>query len=224
MKHMNLPAFLVLLTMGAAQGRPADPPRAIPVPPVARVVLVHGFLDTGSCFKFLKTRLEKRGIQCLVPKLRPGDGRGGLEGLAERLKADIDAAFGPDEPVSIIAFSMGGLVSRHYLQNLGGAERCENLFTISAPHNGTYAAWLYPSKGAGQMRPGSRFITDLNASQSKLGGMNVVSYRTPLDLIILPATSSKWDRAENLEYTVLMHPLMLSSNAIAKDLEQRLLE
>ena len=170
----------------------------------------------------MKRRLEKQGFECLVPKLRPSDGRGGLEALAEGLKKDIDAAYGPAQPISIIAFSMGGLVSRQYLQNLGGAARCERLFTISSPHHGTKAAWVYPTKGAEQMRPGSAFLATLEKSEAKLGKMPIVSYRTPLDLIILPATSSVWDRALNIEHPALLHPLMLTSNTVLSDLERRL--
>jgi len=201
--------------------RAANPPLENPV---GRVVLVHGFLETGSSFRTLKKRLEQQNIQCLIPKLRPSDGRGGLEGLAQRLKEDIDTAYGTDQPISIIAFSMGGLVSRYYLQNLDGAARCDKLFTISSPHQGTGAAWCYPSKGAEQMRPGSQFLTDLSNTQSKLGDMPLVSYRTPLDLIILPPTHSVWDRAENLEFGVLLHPLMLCSDAVLTDIERRLLK
>lgn len=202
----------------------ARKPEISPTPAARKVVLVHGFLETGSSFKWMKKRLEKRGFECLVPKLRPSDGRGGLEGLAERLKRDIDAAYGPDQPISIVAFSMGGLVSRQYLQNLGGAKRCERLFTISSPHHGTRMAWLYPSRGAEQMRPGSGFLADLGKTESNLGKMPVVSYRTPMDLIILPTTSSMWDRAVNIEHPALMHPLMLTSNTVMADLEKRLSE
>jgi hypothetical protein len=74
-----------------------------------------------------------------------------------------------------------------------------------------------------QMRPGSQFLIDLNKTQSKLGEMPVVSYRTPMDLIILPPTNSVWERAENLEFNVILHPLMLSSDAVLTDIEQRLL-
>jgi triacylglycerol lipase len=191
--------------------------------PIGRVVLVHGFLENGATFRTLKKRLEQQNIQCIVPKMRPSDGRGGLEGLAQRLKQDIEAAYGTEQPISIVAFSMGGLVSRYYLQNLDGAARCDKLFTISSPHQGTGAAWCYPTKGAEQMRPGSQFLTDLNKTQSKLEEMPVVSYRTPMDLIILPPTNSVWERAENLEFNVILHPLMLSSNAVLTDIEQRLL-
>ena len=196
----------------------------VPPPRVPRVVLVHGFLDTGLNFKTLQKRLEKRGFECYVPRLNPSDGRGGLENLAVHLKQDIDAKFGTQEPINIVAFSMGGLVTRQYLQNLGGAARCEKLITVSSPHHGTKTAWLYPTLGAEEMRPGSPFLAGLQSSQDRLGKIPITSYRTPMDLIILPPTSSIWDRAENLEYPVLMHPLMLTSEPVLKDIEQRLVK
>ncbi len=227
----TLPCLLgCLFSLASAHARnpePLSPKEPAPLPQshiVKRVVLVHGFLETGSAFGYLKRRLEKQGVQCLVPKLDPNDGRGGLEHVAEKLKRDIDKAYGPDQSICVIGFSMGGIVSRYYLQNLGGAARCEKFFTLSSPHNGTVAAWIYPTKGAAEMRPGSAFLAQLHDSQSTLGKMPVVSYRTPLDLIILPATSSVWDRAENLEYTVLMHPLMITDDAVVSDLERRLLQ
>ena len=190
---------------------------------VGRVVLVHGFLETGHNFLQLRRRLQQRGFECLVPRLSPCDGRGGLEALADGLKRDIDDAFGPREPISIIGFSMGGLVSRYYLQELDGAARCQRLITVSSPHRGTYTAWLYPTKGAQQMRPGSLFLQELAQSDSRLGDMPVVSYRTPLDLMILPASSSNWQRAENLAFPVALHPQMLHASRVIEDIERRLL-
>lgn len=209
----------IFLTLPACAATPPPAP-----PRVQRVVLVHGFGENGVTWKMLKTRLEKRGVECYVPRLIHADGRGGLEKLAVHLKQDIDARFGPDEPISVVAFSMGGLVSRAYLQDLGGAQRCENLITISSPHHGTKAAWLYPTKGAEDMRPGSAFLAGLDATQGRLGKMPVTSYRTPMDLVILPPASSVWDRAENLECPVLLHPLMLNSGRVLKDIERRLLD
>ncbi len=220
--------LLATLPAGARETRAlrvtSNPTTLFPAlaPQVGRVVLVHGFLETGGNFNMLRKRLQKSGFECLVPRMLPSDGRGGLEALAEGLKRDIDAAFGPAQTISIVAFSMGGLVSRHYLQHLDGAPRCKKLITISSPHHGTQAAMFYPTKGAEQMRPGSGFLAGLGESESKLGNMPVVSYRTPMDLIILPPTSSIWKRAENLEFPVLMHPLMLNSGKVLDDIERRL--
>jgi len=188
-----------------------------------RVVLVHGFLDTTGCFKTLRRRLEKHGFDCYVPSLKPSDGRGGLEDIATKLKQDINTRFGPTAPISVVGFSMGGLVSRQYLQVLDGSKRCENFITVSSPHHGTFTAFLYPSLGAKQMRPGSRFLANLRDTQDRLVTIPTTSYRTPLDLMILPSSSSIWDCAENLEFPVLMHPLMLTSNQVLSDIEQRLM-
>ena len=209
---------LLLAGPSCSASLPATPPRD------QRVVLVDGFMETGKAFKMLRERLEKRGMEVYVPRLSHSDGRGGLENLAVRLKLDIDAKFGPTQKISIVAFSMGGLVSRQYLQNLGGASRCENLITISTPHHGTNAAWLYPTLGTRDMRPGSRFLAGLQQTENRLGKMPITSYRTPMDLVILPPTSSVWDRAENLEYPVILHPLMLNSNAVLSDVERRLMK
>jgi triacylglycerol lipase len=211
---------LISLSLGCAScsAAPASPP------PARKLVLVHGFLETGSAFGIMKRHFEKQGYQCFVPKLRPSDGRGGLEALSAGLQRDIEASLQPEERFSIVAFSMGGIVSRHYLQHLGGAKRCDHLFTISSPHNGTQAAWLYPTQGAREMRPDSEFLKNLQSTEPKLGSMPVVSYWTPMDLIILPAHSSVWDRADNIKTHSPLHPLMVTSRTVLNDISRRLKE
>lgn len=187
-----------------------------------KVVLVHGILEDGVSFEPLRQRLVSHGIQCHVPKLEPNDARDGIDKLAESLKEGIDKEFGPDERFALVGFSMGGLVSRYYLQNLGGAERCETFITVSSPHHGTKMAYAYPGKGARQMRPGSPFLKELEATEDRLGDIPVVSYRTPMDLIILPTESSVWERAENHSHPVILHPLMLYSKPVLDDIEKRM--
>ncbi len=219
MKTKLLPFLAALFAAG---------PSCATIPPIAkrpavpRVVLVHGFMETGATYKMMKRHLEQKGFECFVPKMKPIDGRGGLDLVARNLKEEIDTKFGPKEPISIVAFSMGGIASRQYLQELGGAARCRNLITISSPHHGTSAAWLYPTKGAADMRPGSPFLANLEKTQDRLGKIPIASYRTPMDLIILPPSSSIWDRADNREFPVIMHPLMLTSGAVIDDVEKRL--
>lgn len=191
-------------------------------PRYEKVVMVHGIFEDGKAFDSLKKRLENHGIECFVPKLSPADGRGGLDKIAEGLKADIDKEFGEEEKFALVAFSMGGLVSRYYLQKLGGAERCEEFITISTPHHGTKFAYAYPSKGVQQMRPGSDFLRDLEDTENTLGKIPVTSHRTPMDLIILPTSSSVWTRAENHSHNVALHPLMLHTKSVLDDIEKRM--
>lgn len=198
-------------------------PLAVSAEPSRRVVLVHGFLDKGAIFKKLEDRLTDQGFTCLMPSLSPSDGRGGLEKLATDLQQEIDAKFGRDQSFSIVSFSMGGIISRYYLQDLGQAKRCEKFITISAPHHGTVSAWFYPGKGAQQMRPGSAFLKHLHDTEDRLGNIPITSLRTPMDLMIFPSHSSVWERAENLKYPILFHPMMLTSPKVLGEIERRLI-
>ncbi len=218
MKRLLSLAIASLFTASAHAGE-----GVVGKPIATHAVLVHGIFEDGSKFKKMKARLESHGIRCIAPKLIHHDGIGGLDFLAEHLKKDIDRAFGKDEKIILIGFSMGGIVSRHYLQQLGGAERCATFITISSPHHGTAAAWTFPSEGAVQMRAGSDFLADLARTEHRLGDIPIVSYRTPMDLIILPADSSVWDRAENVSFNIPAHPMMIQSRKVIDDIERRIL-
>ena len=122
--------------------------------PVKRVVMVHGiFQNEWRCFGRLRRELEAQGVECICPSLKPADARHGLPALAEQLKKAIDAKWKPNERFVLIGFRMGGLVGRHYLQDMGGASRCDGIFTVATPHYGTRTAWMWYGEGAHQMRP-----------------------------------------------------------------------
>lgn len=179
-----------------------------------RVVLVHGIFQSGKSFIPLKKKLEKQGCECLIPTLKPADARDGIEGLAAQLQREIEAKWGKNASIHIIAHSMGGLVSRYYLQELGGYQHCQTLSTLATPHHGTKAAYFYPGKGALQMRPNSEFLQRLDATAYRLKKVRLTSYRTPLDLIILPSTSSHWDIADNRQVWALAHPLVMHTPSV----------
>jgi len=190
--------------------------------PMTHAVLVHGiWQDEDRCFHFLRRDLRARGVACLMPSLRPADARDGLFPLAEQLKREIDTTFGPHQRFTIIAFSMGGLVSRSYLQDLGGAARCDALVTIATPHHGTRTAFIHPGQGAAEMRPGSVYLSDLAGGADRLGDLVAVSYRTPMDLVVIPTDSSVWNRAENVSIPSPLHPLMTFSPRLRRDLLRR---
>ena len=86
---------------------------------------------------------------------------------------------------------MGGLVSRYYVQRLGGMNRVGRLITISTPHRGTYWALANGNVGSRQMRPGSEFLRELNRDAGVLERVQHASIWTPLDLMILPPWSSR---------------------------------
>ncbi|KPJ92037.1 MAG: hypothetical protein AMJ53_10180 [Gammaproteobacteria bacterium SG8_11] len=185
------------------------------------VVLVHGILDNGSIFNKMVAHFEQRGIKCYAPSLTPSDGRTGLDDLANQLKLHIDNTF-LQQNVSIVGFSMGAMIARYYLQHLGGAKTTPQFFSVSAPHKGSVWSYLYPGKGAKQMRPDSAFLRDLDNSVDCLQGIDIYSYWTPFDLVIIPPTSSRWDIAHNIKIKALCHPCMLSNPQLISDIYHKL--
>jgi triacylglycerol lipase len=109
------------------------------------VVFCHGMLalsllkmqlpENRNCFWALRTFFESRGVRAFFPQVSP------TSGVAERAAElrDQIRRF-TDEPVNIIAHSMGGLDARHMITSLGMAERVRSLTTVSTPHRGTFLA------------------------------------------------------------------------------------
>ena len=196
-------------------------PSARSAPPV-NVVLVHGFWNTGRIFDPLVATLEQHGCRCFAPSLRPNDFRLGARDLALKLSGDIDARFGPREPFVLVGFSMGGLVSRDYVQNLGHGGRVRALFLISTANQGTLWAALSPWHGVRELAPGSGFLRQLNADPSAWKGIPVHAYWTPFDFVVFPATNSRCAFGDTRAVFCLLHPLMPSQHEIMADIAAKI--
>ena len=178
-------------------------------PPPPPLVLVHGIYDDGQIFQPMMRYFEGRRIHCVAPSLEPSSGRLGLADLAAKLQASIDRQLGAERPIDLVGFSMGAVVSRYYLQALEGRQRTRKFFSIAAPYRGSQWARLVRGQGARELRPGSEFLARLDAGGHLLAGLTLHSYWTPLDLMIVPPTSSVWKLAENHRIWSPCHPCML---------------
>jgi len=176
-------------------------------PPRNPVFLVHGIIDRADIFNAMRAFLEAEGWTVYALDLVPNDGRAGIDVLAQQLAGFIDRQVGRDRPIDLIGFSMGGLVSRYYVQRLGGLARVERFISICAPNHGTLLAFGMPIlKGIRQMCPNSAFLKDLNSTAiEQLGQIDYTSLWTPSDLMILPADSAKMPVGRNLAIPAPMH-------------------
>jgi triacylglycerol lipase len=214
---VRLAAIALAGWMNAAGGQAGEP-----VAPAANVVLVHGFLDTGKRFDPLVRFLEKEGCHCFAPSLRPNDCRDGLPDLAAKLSAQIDARFGRSAPIILIGYSMGGLVTRCYVEKLANRKRVRGVFLISTPNHGTFWACLSPSKGQRQMSFNSDFLRALNADDSAWAGIPVSSYWTPMDGMIVPPSSSWWRVGDRKGVLCLLHPWMVKNRIVMEDIRRKI--
>ncbi len=190
------------------------------------VLLIHGIEDTGAVFYRMGKYLKQRGWSVyaldLVPKQRgwsvyaldlvPNNGAVGLDKLAKQVADYVNSEFPPEQPFDLVGFSMGGIVSRYYIQRLGGIERVQRFITIASPHNGTVIAYGSLRPGGMQMRPNSVFLKDLNSDVEMLKQLNFTSIWTPYDLMIVPAKSSRLPIGKEVILPVALHPWMLSDS------------
>ncbi|MGQ9806377.1 MAG: esterase/lipase family protein [Chlorobiales bacterium] len=175
------------------------------------VLLVHGIFDSSSVLKPLRDALESQGFRTLAPDLLPCDGSTPIATLAEKLDDFIQTHLGNSEPFSIVAFSMGGLISRYYLQCLNGVNRAKTLITLGTPHNGSALAFFRIGDGFKDLRQGSEFLRALKQTEDVLRPIHPLSIYTPFDLMIVPYTSSIWRIAKNVSIAVPIHCSLLSS-------------
>lgn len=181
----------------------------VPVnPELPPIILVHGIHSDANCMKRMERFFRSQGRVVHSPTLRPSTGMVPIESLAGQLASYADANV-PNGKFDLVAFSMGGLVSRYYVQRLGGEKRVNHFVTMATPHNGTKLAWLHPGEGARQMRPSSPFLRDLASDAEMLREMKFTCLYTPLDAVVVPARNGTMPQARNVQVWAAMHPSFL---------------
>jgi len=187
------------------------------------VILIHGIWDTETIFSKMSAHLTQLGWCVHSLNLTPNDGSLGLDSLAKQLADYISETFDPQQPLDIVGYSMGGIVSRYYVQRLGGINRVQRFITISSPHRGTLTAYSLPLPGYLDMRPDSRLLRDLNQDVTVLKRINFTSMWTPFDIMIVPSNSSQLPVGKEVKLNVLLHRQMvtelLSINALVEELK-----
>jgi triacylglycerol lipase len=178
---------------------------------------VDGIWGEGAIFESLRARLTAQGHRCLVPVLRPTNAVHGVADLAAKLKRYIDSHTEADSDLVIVGFSLGAIVTRYYLQQLGGCRRTRAFFALSGPHRGTPTAFCYHGLGARDLRPGSELLRLLDESSACLSGVELHAYWTPVDLMILPATSARWTAARSVRIWTLLHRFVPKNRRVQAD-------
>lgn len=176
------------------------------------VLLIHGIDDTADVFSTMAPYLRVQGWHTYSLNLTPSNGDVGLDQLAHQIADYVAHRFPPHQPIDLVGFSMGGIISRYYIQRLGGIDRVQRFVTISSPHQGTWTAYLRPNAGACQMRRGSPFMNALNRDVEMLARLHFTSIWTPLDLMIVPAESSRLPVGQEVVVNVPAHSWMLTHN------------
>lgn len=172
------------------------------------VVLVPGIHDDARKLARIRAALRRAGQDARIISPQPSDGSVPLDALAGQLAACLAADFPPDQPLDFFGFSMGGLIIRSYLQQLGGLARAQRFVTLATPHRGSRLAHASRRPACVQMRPGSAFLAQINGELEMLRQVDFTSIWTPFDLIIVPQRSSVLPVGRMVRVLAPMHGLL----------------
>ena len=178
------------------------------------LVLVHGLWDDPVVFNPLIDYLEAiNDLYVFVPHLPHDGGRIPLKTLASDLDHLITDRFGFDTPIDLLGFSMGGVVSRVWLQQMGGASRTNGFISVGSPHLGTYTAQLVPPQllsGIADMKRGSHLLKELNRDLHLLQHVKCRSFFSKSDLIAFPGWDAALPIGSRYSVPVLTHKELIS--------------
>jgi len=200
---------------GLAMSAASQPRRLAPQLPAAGpqypVLLLHGFLCNGRVWNALRGRLVTAGFGPVeIPDVEPllVD----IETQARRVAPDLLSLQSRcnGERVVIIAHSMGGLVARALLRELG-AGVIRRIVTIASPHHGTLLARSLPWPNARQMSDASPWLRTLNSGQEGRFTVPMASIYSREDNLVVPARSARLQGAELHELRGIGHFGMLRS-------------
>ena len=182
------------------------------------IFLVHGLWNNPKLFEKLIKKIKEDDYQLYRPHLPHKFGNTSLRNLARDLDSRIDELVGPQIEIDIVGFSMGGLISRLWLQKHNGFLRTKRFFSIGTPHFGTYTAQIIPSyfmAGIAEMKRGSSLLSQLNNDLTSLEKVECISFFTKWDLMSFPGWQAKLSIGDSYHLPVLTHKeLITNSNSL----------
>jgi triacylglycerol esterase/lipase EstA (alpha/beta hydrolase family) len=171
--------------VGAPQGTPGP------------VVLVPGYGGSTRSLERLAVKLRAAGRTAAVFNL-PGDGTGDLTAQATALGAFVAKVRGDAPSVDLVGYSAGGVVTRLWVDDLGGRKITRRVVTLGSPHHGTRVAGLARAFASSscpaacqQLAPDSGLLSGLNSGDETPSGPVWTTVWTDLDQVVTPPDSGK---------------------------------
>lgn len=158
------------------------------------VLLLHGIGATAGVFEPLAERLAEAGVHHLgsftYHPLRT------VASLAQEVAAHVARV--PDGArVHLVGHSLGGIVARYYVQELGGARRVTQTVSLASPFFGTTFVRAFPSALLPDLSPRSALLARLvDKKRVAAAGVPHVSFVAEADLLVTPPESAAFPVGE----------------------------
>ncbi len=130
------------------------------------VVFVHGFLATAGVFRPLRERLQREANAHIASFSHvPGASVATIAHALGKLVAKLPVG----ARIHVVGHSLGGVVARYYVQELGGHARITQTIALAAPFGGAPVASRIPLFVGRDLRPKSDLLARIRSRASDFG-------------------------------------------------------
>jgi triacylglycerol lipase len=166
------------------------------------IVLVHGYLANRTSLLPVAAYLKLHGYGPVLSF--EYDSSAGIEHAARALKDFLRRQVRGGR-IDLVCHSLGGVVARCYLQELGGARRVDRCITLSSPHRGTYGAYWVASRVGRELRPDSLLLQRLASTRAAAASVKLTSIVAGSDNIVFPRVFAAHDDVAVMAADELVH-------------------
>jgi triacylglycerol lipase len=161
------------------------------------ILLVHGFIDNHAIFTVMERALRRRGFHMLTAYdydlLTHSIPRAAIR-LGETIERLVTQS--GYERIHVIGHSLGGLITRYYVQRLGGDSCVHTLVTLGTPHQGTQLARAAPLLPlVRQLTPRSPIIQEL-AEPARGCRTRFIAFHSDIDPVIVPSGNARLEHPD----------------------------
>ncbi|MCQ4118288.1 esterase/lipase family protein [Rhodococcus tibetensis] len=171
------------------------------------ILFVHGWQGSSSQWNTMIARLKADGwADAELYNWSYNSGQSNVT-TAAQVEAKIDdiLRITGAAKVDVVTHSMGGLSTRYYAKNLGGAARIDDWVSLAGPNHGTDTANSCFTASCTEMRIGSAYLTGLNSGDETPGTPAYGTWWSPCDTVINPDASVSLAGAANKQTGCLTH-------------------